>query len=610
MRSRTRGSRRADRRWGQYQTFRTTLRRPVHRYETANGLTSNDESVLIPLSARSDGLDDGDGSPERCVYIQMGGIEQVRIGGGLEGGRLALRIPLVAPQKVDQDLLPVGLHAAGLQFGDTTRGTHLRGGGDVELHVGRGGDNGPDVAAVQHRARLPCRESALIVQECRAHLRYGRHDRRGRGHGLCLQCIFVEFFRIERGSRGRGVDRIVGRMAGIEHRLGDGPVEQSRIQVMQAVMRGHPARQRALARRGRAVDGDDQDTSAPTDLISSTNPGKLVAINAPSSILTGRSLAMPWSMWVVTRPPPGARPLPCTIKSSPSISTSTPFTRRSAAVAARRSDSLTRNSLRPRITVVPSAKAAATARIGYSSIMDGARAAGTSTPRSPDARTRISAVSSPPSVRRSRCAIDAPISASVIRSPVRSGLSITPSRITSEPGVSSAAISGKAAEDGSAGTTIGAGANSGWPVSVIRRPFAPSSSTRTAAPKWLSIFSVWSRVASRSTTTVSPGAERPASNTADLSCADATGGSNTIGIGSRAPASVNGSRPSADASVRAPMRSSGSSTRRIGRVRNEASPSNAAVTGQPATAPSIRRQPVPELPKSSGAAGSAKPPTP
>src|SRR6185437_1388406 len=264
MRSRTRGSRRADRRWGQYQTFRTTLRRPVHRYETANGLTSNDESVLIPLSARSDGLDDGDGSPERCVYIQMGGIEQVCIGGGLEGGRLALRIPLVAPQKVGQDLLPVGLHAAGLQLGDTTRGTHLRGGGDVELYVGRRRDNGPDIAAVQHRARLPCRESALIVQECRAHLRYGRHDRRGRGHGLCLQCIFVEFFRIERGSRGRGVGRIVGRMAGIEHRLGDGPIEQSRIQVMQAVMRGDPARQRAFAGRGRAVDGDDHLRTLPS----------------------------------------------------------------------------------------------------------------------------------------------------------------------------------------------------------------------------------------------------------------------------------------------------------------------------------------------------------
>ena len=44
------------------------------------------------------------------------------------------------------------------------------------------------------------------------------------------------------------------------------------------------------------------------------------------------------------------------------------------AVAASRSDSLTRSSLSPRITVVPSAKAAATASTGYSSIIDGARA--------------------------------------------------------------------------------------------------------------------------------------------------------------------------------------------------------------------------------------------
>ena len=50
--------------------------------------------------------------------------------------------------------------------------------------------------------------------------------------------------------------------------------------------------------------------------------------------------------------------------------------------------------------------------------------------------------------------------------------------------------------------------------------------------------------------------------------------------------------------------------RRIGRVRRLASPSKVAVIGQPATAPIASRQPVPELPKSSAAAGSAKPPTP
>src|SRR5450631_832537 len=84
-----------------------------------------------------------------------------------------------------------------------------------------------------------------------------------------------------------------------------------------------------------------------------------------------------------------------------------------------------------------------------------------------------------------------------------------------------------------------------------------------------------------------------------------------MGIGSLAPCSVSGSRPSSAASsTRAPIRSSGSSTRCIGRLLKEASPIKVAVTGEPATAPSASRTPVPELPKSSGPAGWAKPPTP
>src|SRR5216117_581150 len=54
-------------------------------------------------------------------------------------------------------------------------------------------------------------------------------------------------------------------------------------------------------------------------------------------------------MWVATNPPPATRPLPCTIRSSPTISTSTPLTRSMSAVAARRSDSFTRSSFRPRM---------------------------------------------------------------------------------------------------------------------------------------------------------------------------------------------------------------------------------------------------------------------
>ena len=45
----------------------------------------------------------------------------------------------------------------------------------------------------------------------------------------------------------------------------------------------------------------------------------------------------------------------------------------------------------------------------------------------------------------------------------------------------------------------------------------------TAAPKWRSMRSVWSRVGCGSMTVVSPGVLSPASSTADLTCADGTG---------------------------------------------------------------------------------------
>src|SRR6185312_10020167 len=84
-----------------------------------------------------------------------------------------------------------------------------------------------------------------------------------------------------------------------------------------------------------------------------------------------------------------------------------------------------------------------------------------------------------------------------------------------------------------------------------------------------------------------------------------------MGSGSRAPWSVSGRRPPCSSpTTRAPINSRGSSTRRIGLVRSEASPSKTAVIGQPATAPIASRQPVPELQKSSGTGGCANPPTP
>ena len=59
---------------------------------------------------------------------------------------------------------------------------------------------------------------------------------------------------------------------------------------------------------------------------------------------------------------------------------------------------------------------------------------------------------------------------SVASNPVRNGLSPTEGIVTVDPGTSSAATRGNAADDGSAGTTTLAPLSSGCPVSEIFRP--------------------------------------------------------------------------------------------------------------------------------------------
>ena len=107
-------------------------------------------------------------------------------------------------------------------------------------------------------------------------------------------------------------------------------------------------------------------------------------------------MAMRWSPWVRDEAAAARRGgwrAPCRRRSGPPAPPRPRRRRRPgpAAIRAMRSLSLTRSSPMPRITVAPSAKAAATARIGYSSIIEGARSAGTSTPVSGEWR----AVTSP-----------------------------------------------------------------------------------------------------------------------------------------------------------------------------------------------------------------------
>ena len=85
----------------------------------------------------------------------------------------------------------------------------------------------------------------------------------------------------------------LGRMAGVEHRLRHRAIEQPGVEMAKPVVRGEPLAERALAGSGRSVDGDDHEKSAPSERIIATKSGKLVAMKAASSTLTGCSLAEP-----------------------------------------------------------------------------------------------------------------------------------------------------------------------------------------------------------------------------------------------------------------------------------------------------------------------------
>jgi hypothetical protein len=212
---------------------------------------------LAALSARSDGFDDVDGSPECGVYTQMRGIEQVRVGGGLQRGGGAPGIPFVPPQQVGQDLIFVGRLAPGPHFGGAAGGPHFGRGHHEDLHVRARRDDGADIATVEHGARGLGGKPALIVHQRLADLRNRRHDRGGFGDCRRFQHALVKLGRVERD---RGIDRlfdIVGRVTAIEHRLGHRAIDQAGVEMRQPVNRRHLLGDGSLARGCRPVYSDD-----------------------------------------------------------------------------------------------------------------------------------------------------------------------------------------------------------------------------------------------------------------------------------------------------------------------------------------------------------------
>src|SRR5262249_61175179 len=102
--------------------------------------------------------------------------------------------------------------------------------------------------------------------------------------------------------------------AGVQRRVRNRRVDPSGVEMAEAVVGGKSLGEGALAGGGRPVDGDDHENSAPSARIIGMKSGKLVAMKAVSSTFNGLSAASPitsadiamrWSMWVLTTPPPG-----------------------------------------------------------------------------------------------------------------------------------------------------------------------------------------------------------------------------------------------------------------------------------------------------------------
>src|SRR5690606_15723814 len=173
-----------------------------------------------------------------------------------------------------------------------------------------GANHGADVPPVQHGPGLAPGgaggEIALKMENGRPYLRHHGNEG-GRLTGLCrADCLLVATGNIKRICGGKGC-RLVGRVtAPRSNALANRPVERARIEIGEAVMSGEAARQRALAGGGRPVHRNDDALSArpfthrscptifaPRPRMRWVKSGKLVAIIAPSSIVTGFCAASP-----------------------------------------------------------------------------------------------------------------------------------------------------------------------------------------------------------------------------------------------------------------------------------------------------------------------------
>ena len=245
--------------------------------------------------------------------------------------------------------------------------------------------------------------------------------------------------------------------------------------------------------------------------------------------------------------------------------------------------------------VVPSAKAAATARIGYSSIIDGrarrpARRRPSGGSPAPAGRRRVS----PPSSRSFRRSISAPISSSVVRRP---GAQRVHHHALDHDVRARHDQRGDEREGGRGrvgrARRPSAPRSSGWPCRVIARPSAPCGSTVDLGAEMAQ--HALGVVARRLALDHRGAAGRVEAGEQHRGLDLGGGGRGLVGdrdgLARARAASAARARPRPRSRTVTPMCASGSRMRRIGRLRREASPSKVAVIGWLPATPIISREP-------------------
>lgn len=131
-------------------------------------------------------------------------------------------------------------------------------GGDIEFYSRIRTYNCTNVAPVQHCARRLAGKFTLLFDKDFSNFRDDRDFGSRIANIVDSERCTVEFGEIDRL---RGTDcrfAVIKRLAAIHHRLADGAISQSGVEMRQTKMRCQTARQRAFSRCSRAVNGDEE----------------------------------------------------------------------------------------------------------------------------------------------------------------------------------------------------------------------------------------------------------------------------------------------------------------------------------------------------------------